>query len=115
MGPKLTAFGAKSGPADGSPPSFAWSLASPLIPSMWADGSKPSAGAHKNLRGAPASATKPPLRAGARTPGRPSKGGPGTAANDPLHRRVRVLSFAQCRPHLCARGPDAHLAGVVDS
>src|SRR5262245_20641397 len=115
MEPTLTAFGGKSRPADGSPRSFAWRVASPTIPSLWADGSQPSAGAHKSRRGAPANATKPPWLAGARTPGQPSKGGPGTAANASLPRRVRIVSVAQCRAHLCPRRAHAHLAGVVDA
>jgi transposase len=41
------------------------------------------------------------------------KGGGSPAADDPLHRRIRLLSLAQCRSHLCAGGSDTPPAGLV--
>jgi hypothetical protein len=72
-------------------------------------------GARKSPPVAPANATKQLSSAGAKTPGLPSKGGGSPAPDNPLCRRVRILSPAQCHPYVCARGPDAHLAGVVDA
>src|ERR671914_1722297 len=84
-------------------------MASPLIPSMWAACAKRSAGARKSPPGAPVSVTRPPLPAGGATRGPPAKGGTGPAADHLFYRRIRVLSLAQCRPHLCASG--AHAQG----
>jgi hypothetical protein len=108
-----TAVAENSGPAVGARPLSVWNVVFPLTRVMWVACSKRSAGARNSRRGAPANATKPPLRAGARIPGRPSKGGAGPGAEDLLRRRIRLLSSPQRRPDRCARGPDAYFAGVV--
>ena len=88
-----------------------------LLPSlpMSAACAKRCAGAPKSPRGVPVSATKLPSPTGATRPGPRSKRGAGAAANDPVHRRIRVLSPAECGPDLCPGGPDAYPAGVVDA
>jgi transposase len=63
---------------------------------MWAACSTRFAGARKSPSGVPGSATKPPLRSGATTPGRPSKRGASPAANEsgfyPLPSVVRTYA-----------------------
>jgi hypothetical protein len=113
--PKPMASEDRSGPAAGLRRSFTGSLASPPIPSMSGACSTRCAGARKSPRGGPASATKPPLPAGASPPGPPSKGGARLAADHLFHRRIRLLFPAQCRPDLCSGGPHAHLARVVEA
>jgi hypothetical protein len=108
-----TAFAANCGPAVGSQPLSAWHLVSPISRVLWAAYSMRRAGVRKTPPGVLDSATKPPLRICATRPGRPSKRGTGPAANDFLHRRVRVLSAAQCRAPPCPRRPDAYSAGMV--
>jgi hypothetical protein len=61
------------------------------------------------------SATTPPLRRGATTPGWPSKGGGSTTADAPLHRRIGLVSRTQCGAHLCPPRPAPARAGVVHS
>jgi len=114
-GPKPMAFGDTSGPVAGSPRRFAWRVASPTIPSVWAACAERSAGARKRPPDVPPSVTKPPLPAGGKTPGQPSKRGAGPAANHLFYRRLRGLSLAQRRPHLCPSGTHTHRAGGVNA
>ena len=111
--PRPMASVAKCGRGAESPRSCGWRSASPTTRCMSAGCSRPSGGAPKSLPGGLASATKRPLRAGGKIPGLPSRGGTEPWAEYLLHRRVGLLSPPQRGAHLCPRGPDAHLAGVV--
>jgi hypothetical protein len=112
--PKATAFAARYGPARASPSSCTWHVASGTIRPMAAASSKPFDGVSNSRHAARGNTAKRPWLTGTRTPGRPSTKGPGSSATHLLHRRVRVLSPSERRADVCAGGPYAHLAAVVD-